>query len=46
MCSPIYTKDLPEECKYIEFPSLGYFLYNDPKSNIKKCFAISNDSKE
>lgn len=36
---------IPEECKYIKFESMAYFLYKD-KDQEKKCFAISKESKK
>lgn len=42
---PFKSGIIPEECKYINYPSMGFFLYKDKDQN-KQCFAISKDSDE
>lgn len=46
LSKPITGSSIPHECAYIDFPSLGFFLYDDPNTDEPECFAISNDSKE
>ena len=41
---PIESSLIPTECQYINYPSMGFFLYTE--EGVNKCFAISNDSRE